>query len=315
MLRSMTYRWLSSFSQQPNRKTRRIQKHGVNSNMMVLEDRVVPAAFTPGDIVVYRVGDGTATNFVTSKTNAVFLDEYSPSGTLVQSIPLPTTASAGSNPLTQNTSSGAQGFLADSADGHYLYLAGYDAVPGTTISSSAPAAGQTIARVDANGVIDTSTVDTSSIGTASIIRTVSSNANGLSTNGGGIWLATSGGSVRYTTLGTDGPSTQLGTTVTNTRGIDIVNGQLYTSADTSTYRILTVGTGLPTTSGQTIANIPGPVTTNFGSFGPYEFYLCNVSGGTAPDTLYVASSDAGIVKFSLIGGTWTLRRRSPWQLD
>ncbi len=54
---------------------------------MQLEPRLLLAAFTPGDLLVYRVGDG-----VTSPTDngtAVYLDEFSISGTsarLVQSI-------------------------------------------------------------------------------------------------------------------------------------------------------------------------------------------------------------------------------------
>jgi hypothetical protein len=43
---------------------------------------VCAAPFTPGNVVVYRVGDGVANLVATG--NAVFLDEYSPSGTLVQ---------------------------------------------------------------------------------------------------------------------------------------------------------------------------------------------------------------------------------------
>src|SRR6059058_2854684 len=56
-----------------------------------LEERVVPAAFTPGDLVVYRVGDGTTS--LTSSSVPVFLDEYASNGTLVQSIAMPTTVS------------------------------------------------------------------------------------------------------------------------------------------------------------------------------------------------------------------------------
>ena len=52
------------------------------------------AAFTPGNIVIYRVGDGTSS--LVNTGNAVFLDEYTPSGTLVQSIALPT-ADSGTN--------------------------------------------------------------------------------------------------------------------------------------------------------------------------------------------------------------------------
>src|SRR4051812_13011680 len=55
----------------------------------LLEDRVTPAAFTPGDLAIYRVGDGSVALAATG--NAVFVDEYTPGGTLVQSIALPST--------------------------------------------------------------------------------------------------------------------------------------------------------------------------------------------------------------------------------
>src|SRR2546428_816309 len=46
------------------------------------------AAFTPGDLVIYRVGDGT-TGSLASTGSPVFLDEYTTLGVLVQSIPVP----------------------------------------------------------------------------------------------------------------------------------------------------------------------------------------------------------------------------------
>ena len=54
-----------------------------------LENRLLLTAqpFVGGDLVIYRVGDGTAALF--NGGNTMFLDEYSPSGTLVQSIEMP----------------------------------------------------------------------------------------------------------------------------------------------------------------------------------------------------------------------------------
>ena len=56
-----------------------------------LEARDVPAAFTAGDIVVLRVGDGaTYTN-----TAPIYLDEFTQAGVFVQTINMPTTAGVG----------------------------------------------------------------------------------------------------------------------------------------------------------------------------------------------------------------------------
>src|SRR4051812_13327517 len=41
-------------------------------------------AFTPGDVLIYRVGDGASP--IGSTAAAVFLDEYTPAGALVQSV-------------------------------------------------------------------------------------------------------------------------------------------------------------------------------------------------------------------------------------
>src|SRR6266705_3206108 len=83
------------------------------------------AAFTMGDLVVVRVGDGAAA--LTGNATAAFLDEYTPGGVLVQSIPLPTLASGGNQPMTLSGSATSEGFLALSQNGMYLTLGGYAA--------------------------------------------------------------------------------------------------------------------------------------------------------------------------------------------
>ncbi len=109
-------------------------------------------ALAPGDIVVYRVGDGSAA--LTSSAAPVFLDEYTPGGTLVQSIPLPTAANGTNNPLVASGTATSEGLLTLSGDGRYLVAPGYDTAVGTAkISSSTSAAiPRTVAVVDATGI-------------------------------------------------------------------------------------------------------------------------------------------------------------------
>jgi len=98
------------------------------------------AGFSPGNLVVLRAGDGSGA--LSSAATAVFLDEYSPAGTPVQSLTLPTTASGNNKRLTVAGSSTNDGALRRSVDGRYLTLAGYDAVPGTaSIAGTASATG------------------------------------------------------------------------------------------------------------------------------------------------------------------------------
>src|SRR6266481_1579414 len=74
-----------------------------------LEDRWLLSAFTPGDIVVYRIG----TLFSSLGTSAapVFIDEYAPDGTPVQSIPMPTAVSGNQRRLTASGTGTSEGLI------------------------------------------------------------------------------------------------------------------------------------------------------------------------------------------------------------
>src|SRR5262252_11202516 len=89
---------------------------------------VASALFTPGNLVVYRVGTGSGS--LVNTGNQVFLDEFTPAGALVQSIAVPTAPSAPNQPLIASGTATSEGLLTRSADGHYLVLAGYNAVIG-----------------------------------------------------------------------------------------------------------------------------------------------------------------------------------------
>src|SRR6516165_2476638 len=254
------------------------------------------AAFTPGDLVVYRVGTGA--DPLVSTGNAVFLDEYTPSGTLVQSIALPTTNSGSNHPLIASGTSTSEGLLTLSADGRYLILTGYDQAPGgteslpTSPSSTVP---RDVGRVDAAGNIDTSTTLTAFSGNN--IRSATS------TDGIDVWIVGGNDGVQYTTLGST-TSTQISSTNTNLRQVDIFNGQLYVSSASGVAHLGTVGNGTPTSSGQTITSLPGFPTSG----SQYGFFFADLSPGVAGvDTLYVADDTAGggqVQKFSLVGGSW-----------
>src|SRR5438128_598176 len=81
---------------------------------------VVPGAraagvFTQGNVVVYRVGDGSAG--LASSATAVFLDEYTTGGILVQSIPFPTTVNGTNKRLTASGTATSEGLMTLSSDG------------------------------------------------------------------------------------------------------------------------------------------------------------------------------------------------------
>lgn len=90
-----------------------------------LEERCQPAAFTPGNLVVERIGDGTTT--LSSVASAVSIVEYSTAGgSAQQTINLPTT---GSNQVTDSGTATSAGYL--NSYGAYLAVPGYNAAAGT----------------------------------------------------------------------------------------------------------------------------------------------------------------------------------------
>ncbi len=262
--------------------------------------RVHAAGFTAGNIVVYRVGDGAAG--LTSAAAAVFLDEYTPAGALVQSIALPTAVSGSNRRLTSSGTATNEGMLTRSADGLYIALTGYDANVGTlaVAGTTSTAVNRVIGRADTAGNVDTSTVFA---GTAGNSFSTGGIRSATSDGGTNFWAVGSVSGVQYITLGSTS-STQVSGTVTNLRGTSVSGGQLYISTASGTaVRIGTVGTGTPTTTGQTTTNLPGFPTTG----SPNQFFFADLSAGVAGlDTLYVADDAAGsgVQKYSLVGGTW-----------
>ncbi len=231
--------------------------------------------------------------------NPVFLDEYSPSGVLVHSTLMPTATSGANHRLVASGTATSEGLISRSGDGKYVLLTGYDAaIPGTLVltSSASATTPRTIGRLDASGTVDTTTALTDA-------ATGNNPRSAASSNGVDLWIAGAAGGVRYTTLGAT-TSVQLSTTVANLRQIDIFGSQLYASDSSgSAVRLGAVGTGLPTTSGQTIVNLPG-ISPSTGS--PYAFLFVDLDPSTpGVDVLYLTDDSIGITKYSLVGGNWT----------
>src|SRR5262245_60992890 len=67
------------------------------------------SGFTPGNLVVYRVGTGTGG--LVNTGNPVFLDEYTQAGSLVQSVALPTSAVGNNQPLIASGTATSEGLI------------------------------------------------------------------------------------------------------------------------------------------------------------------------------------------------------------
>jgi hypothetical protein len=270
--------------------------------MFTGSDAASAAAFTNGNVVVCRVGSGTGS--LVNTGSPVFLDEFSPTGTLVQSIAMPTTASGANKPLIASGTASSECGITRSDDGKFLIVTGY----GSTIPAASSLSGSTgatvnrvVGIVDAAGIVNTSTALTD-------YASGNNPRSAVSTNGTDLWLAGGTGGVRYATAGATTSADLSSTTLANVRQLHIFSGQLYASSSsgTNTFRgVSTVGTGLPTSGAQTVTRLPGLAdATNPSS---YSFFLADLSAVVpGNDTLYVAddAGTGGLQKFSLVSGSW-----------
>ena len=259
--------------------------------------------FTQGNVVVYRVGDGVAP--LRSVSTLVFLDEYSPSGTLVQSIAIPRVPNGTNNALAASGTSTTEGFLNLSVNRKYLVFGGYNTDTGVTSISSTPATTtkRLVGRIDNAATFNTSTLLDSAFSTNNM-RSVTS------TDGNSFWMSGSGSGIRRTTLGVTADTrvtTAQSAYPSNYRNLGIYGGQLYASTGSgTTYRMVAVGTGTPIDSGNTITQLPGiPITGS-----PNQFFFADLNSTVAGvDVLYIADESAstsggGVQKYSFDGTTW-----------
>lgn len=262
------------------------------------------AAFTGGDLVVYRVGSGTGA--LSNAAAPVFLDEFAPGGSKLQSIALPTAPSGANKALTASGLSRSEGQIALSADGSVVTVTGYAAAPGTTgaagtsLTATDPATvGRTVGVVDGDGVVDTRTSLTGA-GTPKIIRSA------VADSGDRLWVAGGNGGLLTTTVGSGTASSIAGGAEANLNGVTVQGDQLFVGGILSN-RLAKVGTGLPASSAA-LADVPG-LPTNLLTYG-YALLDETAQGwnGTGLDTLYLANaSERGgtVDKYTFDGSTWT----------
>ena len=261
-----------------------------------LEDRVTPAAFTVGNLVALRIGEGTAS--LNSAATAVFLDEVNTGGTVAQSIALPTTSSAtaGSNrAMTDSGSAGSAGGLTRSQDGRFLTAVGYNLTAGQLTVVANTTAERVVGLVAQDGTVNSTTAlpQTDAYNTNNIRSAATADGTSFYTSGTASTAALGG--VRFVSALGGSSSVAVSSVPTNTRVVQLIGGQLYVSSSSgANIGINTVGTGTPTTSGQTTALLPGVTPIN-----SYDYILMDRSV-TVPgvDTLYLADQAAGLLKYS-----------------
>jgi hypothetical protein len=258
------------------------------------------AQFTAGNLVVQR--DGTGSAALTSAGTAIFLDQYTTSGSFVNSLAIPST---GSSALVNSGTASSEGALTLSANGQYLVVAGYNAAAGTAsiASTTAAAAPRGVATVDAGGNY-TLAATTSTAFSANNIR------SGTSDGSGNFWAAGANGGILYYATATAAITNS--TTSANNRVIQDIGGNIYFSTGSGSTRGIYEITGTPTTTGNTAVSLIN--TSSLGTVSPYDFVF------NANLTLaYIADSDAyttsaglgGIEKWALVSGVWTFQYSLP----
>jgi hypothetical protein len=273
--------------------------------LLVLVSFASAADFTPGNVVVVRVGNGVTA--LSSAAAPVFLDEYNRSGTLVQSVALPT-ADSGSNSKfalsggndTGKTGAGAEGPLALSTDRRFVTLAGYAAAPGDASSTyrfaTAALSNRVVARVDVHGAIDTTTRINDAFNGDSVRAAIT-------TDGSAFWIggisSDSTGGVHYAPLGNTGASVKVAG-ISGVRTLGIFSNQLFSTFGTATIDtggIAKIGAGLPTTAA-TSTNLVGLTLDK-----PGGFVMFTPAAGQF--VVYIADQTHGLLKYySLDGVTW-----------
>jgi hypothetical protein len=264
------------------------------------------APLTPGNVVVYRVGPSAGGLLNTGAQ--VFVDEYTPTGTLVQSIPMP---NAGTGPkLVASGTASSEGLLTVSPNGDHVVITGYNStIPAaSSISSTASnVVNRTVARIDvATGL--------STFALFSDFASTNNPRSAVTDNGSNLWFTGGTGGVRYGTIA-GGLSTQINSPngLTNLRQVNIFNGQLFvTTASTgaaNTTSLGTLGVGLPTAFPANFVTLPGlPPAGTISGISRYAFVFADLSSVVpGVDTLYVADDGPlALSKYSFVGGAWVL---------
>jgi hypothetical protein len=272
-----------------------MKKTLVVSAVLSLAVATFAAPISPNNLIIYRVGDGSAALGTTA--TAVFLDEYTLTGSLVQSIALPTT---GASELTAVGNSSTEGIISRSQDGTMLVFTGYRKDVGLSSPSSDTAAvtPRVIGTLSLSGAYNTAIALTDAGGNGTI-------RSATTVDGSTFYTSASSGFVRYI-ASPSGSSTSVLIDGRNSRQL-ILSGNVLYAANGSTAiaaKVQHYGT-LPT--GTTTAT-PIVTLTTADAVNGFMLFDLNPSVGADPagnDTVYALSTVANqLVKWTYDGSSW-----------
>jgi hypothetical protein len=255
--------------------------------------QLAQAQFYPGNLAVLRAGDGL--QILTNSGNQIFVDQYTPAGTLVNTVAIPTN---GPQSLLISGKASSEGFIGLSSDKHLLTIVGYNTNlnAGSTnsladsISSMVP---RGIATLDYLGNYNFVTNTTTFFSTNNVRSGITDGTNNF-------WAAGAASGTVY--LGLNSTSAVLQSV--NTEVVGIFNGNLYYSSQKTSLIGIYAFKGIPTTANadnDTFLPVSGPTSPS-----PYAFAI-------SPDgnTVYVADDNSiakhgGIQKYVNISQAWSL---------
>ena len=274
---------------------------------------VAPAApahaadFSGGSLVVERIGNGTTT--LSSTAFQISVLEVTTAGSLTQTIILP---SGTSDPQTDSGSASSDGYL--NTYGGFVSVPGYNNAAGTAGVASLNSKVNSL--LGTSGTVVTRTLFPTGGPTGTPPSPFSGNnyRSSIATSGSTFYATghSSGSPVTGGAWYFDGTAfTQVSSTatgqVTNLRNVEIYNNRLFFSTGSGTTRgVYSIGSGLPTTSGQTATSF-----INMGSVAEaYGFVLFDTNNDSTLDLAYVAddrttSTAGGINRFNFSGGAWS----------
>jgi hypothetical protein len=245
--------------------------------------------FSPGNLVVVRVGDGVAA--LATNGNGVFIEEHSSSsGALVGPIlPIP---SSGPIALIMSGVATSEGALSLSGDGQSLAIAGYNSAPLPVGNISASTVPRVVSMVTYSRLYQ--------FGVSSATYYSGNTLRGGATDGlNNFWGAASAGGTFY--FGNTAPAAVVQTAQPNTRVVQDLFGNLMFSMGAGT-RGIYVMPGTPKVA--TAASLLFGTGT---ASSPYDFAI-NSAGTIA----YVADDSAvtaggGVQRWVFAGGSWSLQ--------
>jgi hypothetical protein len=228
-----------------------------------------------------------------NSSSALFIEEFGTSGTLVQTIGIPT---AGGAQITCSGSASSEGALTLSSDGSVLTFAGYAASPGVAgIAKTAAASySRAVGVINASGTYSRVATGSSAFDGNNVRSAVSDGHNywlagtASATGNSGVWCSTGGGTPVQVSAG-------------NFCNANIINGNLQVSTGVAPFG-LNGFSGLP----MGIATSSQWLTMTAGNPSPYDFAV-------SPDGTFAYVADdrsgktyGGIERWNLSGGVWTM---------